>query len=56
MHLLGTKTAAQEQSDAELRASEAELRASEANARQLFFDNPQPMWVYDAQTARRSWR
>jgi diguanylate cyclase (GGDEF)-like protein/PAS domain S-box-containing protein len=49
VHLLGTKTAAQEQSDAELRASEAELRTSEANARQLFFDNPQPMWLYDAQ-------
>jgi diguanylate cyclase (GGDEF)-like protein/PAS domain S-box-containing protein len=43
VHLLGTKTAAQEQ-------AANELRASEANARQLFFDNPQPMWVYDSET------
>ena len=50
VHLLGTKTAEQERIEAELRASELELRASEANARQLFFDNPQPMWVYDART------
>jgi diguanylate cyclase (GGDEF)-like protein/PAS domain S-box-containing protein len=48
VHLLGTKTAAEERGEAELRASEIELRASEANARQLFFDNPQPMWLYDA--------
>jgi diguanylate cyclase (GGDEF)-like protein len=48
VHLLGTKTAEQEQGERELRASEAELRESEANARQLFFENPQPMWVFDA--------
>jgi PAS domain-containing protein len=50
VHLLGTKTAAQEASENELRASEAELRASEANTRQLFSDNPQPMWVFDEET------
>jgi diguanylate cyclase (GGDEF)-like protein/PAS domain S-box-containing protein len=43
LHLLGTKTADQER-------SEAELRASEADFRQLFADNPQPMWVYDLDT------
>ncbi len=43
MQVLGTKTADQER-------SESELRASEADFRQLFADNPQPMWVYDAGT------
>jgi diguanylate cyclase (GGDEF)-like protein len=40
LHLLGTKTAAQE-------AAEERLATSAANFRQLFADNPQPMWVYD---------
>jgi diguanylate cyclase (GGDEF)-like protein/PAS domain S-box-containing protein len=39
--LIGTKTEAEEHAD-------HELRASEANFRQLFADNPQPMWVFDA--------
>ncbi|MDQ1519498.1 MAG: hypothetical protein QOI55_571, partial [Actinomycetota bacterium] len=43
LYLLGTKTEAQERSD-------AELRAGESNFRQLFADNPQPMWVYDTST------
>jgi diguanylate cyclase (GGDEF)-like protein/PAS domain S-box-containing protein len=43
IHLIGTKTAAQEEADGELRASEARFR-------QLFAGNPQPMWVYDAET------
>jgi diguanylate cyclase (GGDEF)-like protein/PAS domain S-box-containing protein len=43
LHLLGTKTASQE-------CAEAELVASAANFRQLFADNPQPMWVYDRGT------
>jgi diguanylate cyclase (GGDEF)-like protein len=43
LYLLGSKTEAQESAD-------AELRASEANFRQLFADNPQPMWVYDKST------
>jgi diguanylate cyclase (GGDEF)-like protein/PAS domain S-box-containing protein len=50
VHLLGTKTAAQEQSEQELRASESALRVSHENTRQLFSDNPQPMWVYDDET------
>jgi diguanylate cyclase (GGDEF)-like protein/PAS domain S-box-containing protein len=41
VHLLGRKTAEQE-------TGAAELRASEASFRQLFADNPQPMWVYHA--------
>jgi diguanylate cyclase (GGDEF)-like protein/PAS domain S-box-containing protein len=34
----------------EQRRSAAELRASEADFRQLFAANPQPMWVFDAET------
>jgi diguanylate cyclase (GGDEF)-like protein/PAS domain S-box-containing protein len=45
LYLLGAKTEAQERAD-------AELRASEANFRQLFADNPQPMWVYEQETRR----
>jgi diguanylate cyclase (GGDEF)-like protein/PAS domain S-box-containing protein len=41
--LMGTKTAAQE-------VSASQLRESEATARQLFAENPQPMWVYDQET------
>jgi len=43
IQLLGTKTATQE-------ATDSELRMSEASFRQLFADNPQPMWVYDVET------
>jgi diguanylate cyclase (GGDEF)-like protein len=43
LHLLGTKTAEQE-------AADAHLAQSAANFRQLFADNPQPMWVYDRTT------
>jgi diguanylate cyclase (GGDEF)-like protein/PAS domain S-box-containing protein len=43
IHLLGTKTAAEE------RAKEA-LSEQHENFRQLFAANPQPMWVYDAAT------
>ena len=43
VHLLGNKTATQER-------DEAALAAGEANFRQLFADNPQPMWVFDAET------
>ncbi|TML86062.1 MAG: EAL domain-containing protein [Actinobacteria bacterium] len=43
IHVLGTKTAIQE-------ATDSELRMSEASFRQLFADNPQPMWVYEAET------
>jgi diguanylate cyclase (GGDEF)-like protein len=43
LHLLGTKTEAQERAD-------AELAASAANFRQLFAANPQPMWVYEKDT------
>src|SRR5205814_10663617 len=43
LHLLGTKTEAQEQ-------AESELEASAANFRELFAVNPQPMWVYDKRT------
>jgi diguanylate cyclase (GGDEF)-like protein len=43
LYVIGTKTHAQE-------ASDAELRTSEANFRQLFADNPQPMWVYATAT------
>jgi diguanylate cyclase (GGDEF)-like protein/PAS domain S-box-containing protein len=35
---------------AEQRRSAAELQASEADFRQLFAANPQPMWVFDAET------
>jgi diguanylate cyclase (GGDEF)-like protein len=45
LYLLGTKTEQQERAD-------AELRASAANFRQLFADNPQPMWVYDKTTSQ----
>lgn len=43
IELVASKVAAQQRSD-------ADLRASEANFRQLFADNPQPMWVFDAVT------
>jgi len=43
VHLLGSKTGQREQ---DLRA----LAAGEVNFRQLFADNPQPMWVFDAET------
>jgi diguanylate cyclase (GGDEF)-like protein/PAS domain S-box-containing protein len=43
LYLIGTKTRAQELAD-------AELRTKEANFRQLFADNPQPMWVFDKTT------
>jgi diguanylate cyclase (GGDEF)-like protein/PAS domain S-box-containing protein len=43
VQLVASKVAAQQR-------SEAELRASEADFRQLFADNPQPMWVYDTET------
>ena len=43
VQLLGSKTATQER-------DEAALAAGEANFRQLFADNPQPMWVFDAET------
>jgi diguanylate cyclase (GGDEF)-like protein len=43
LYLLGTKTERQAR-------AEADLRASESNFRQLFADNPQPMWVYDRST------
>ena len=33
-----------------LAASDARLRLSEINMRKLFVENPQPMWVYNAQT------
>jgi diguanylate cyclase (GGDEF)-like protein/PAS domain S-box-containing protein len=40
-HLLGSKTADRER-------DQAALAAGEASFRQLFADNPQPMWVFDA--------
>jgi diguanylate cyclase (GGDEF)-like protein/PAS domain S-box-containing protein len=43
MQLLGSKTRQQER-------SQADLVAGEASFRQLFADNPQPMWVYDTET------
>jgi len=43
VHLVGTKTADSER-------AQSELRASEASFRELFADNPQPMWLYDAET------
>jgi diguanylate cyclase (GGDEF)-like protein/PAS domain S-box-containing protein len=43
VHLLGTKTAAQE-------CAEARMRSSEVRFRQLFFDNPEPMVVFDEET------
>jgi diguanylate cyclase (GGDEF)-like protein/PAS domain S-box-containing protein len=44
-HLLGSKTADRER-------DQAALAAGEASFRQLFADNPQPMWVFDADTLR----
>jgi diguanylate cyclase (GGDEF)-like protein/PAS domain S-box-containing protein len=43
VHLLGSKT---DQRERDLAA----LAAGEASFRQLFADNPQPMWVFDAET------
>jgi diguanylate cyclase (GGDEF)-like protein/PAS domain S-box-containing protein len=45
VYILGSETAARER-------DEAALVAGEASFRRLFADNPQPMWVFDAETWR----
>jgi diguanylate cyclase (GGDEF)-like protein/PAS domain S-box-containing protein len=45
VHLLGQKRLGQEE-------AAVELRASATSFRQLFADNPQPMWVYHAESLR----
>jgi PAS domain S-box-containing protein len=40
------------ESDAKRRAAEGALAASEARYRQLFEDNPAPMWVFDVENLR----